>query len=133
MARGKGRGPQQPMKGFRPGKEPPELRKRRAKSQFGELSSSQERLVEVFAERSPEEARRLIRRWTTGALVAGVLLAVVAILLTAWSVVAAIVLGVLAAGVLFLWWRLRGQREGLETMADAVIGGTKSKGTRKRK
>lgn len=125
MARhGRGRGPQRPVKGFRPGKEPPALRKQRAKNQFGDLSGTQERLVELFAERTPEQSRALIRRWTIGSLVVGLILALLAGVLTVWSPVAGIIVGALAGGVLFLWWRLRRQREAFESMADAVSGGT---------
>lgn len=120
MAGGGGR--QRPVRGFRPGKEPPQLRKQRAKEQFGELSGTQERLVELFAERTPEEARVLIRRWLLGLLAAAIGLALVAGVLFFVSRVAAIVAGVLAVVFLVLWWRLRGQREAFEAMADAVSG-----------
>lgn len=110
------------VKGFRPGKEPPELRKQHAKQQFGELSGTQERLVELFAERSPAESRALIRRWLVGLLITAIVLAVAAGVLAIWSTIAAIVVGVLAIVVLALWWRLRGQREGFEQMADVVSG-----------
>ncbi len=68
MGRRRGQGPQQQIKGFRPGKEPPGLRKAHAKKQFGDMNAAQERMVELFAERSPEESRKLISRWKTGAL-----------------------------------------------------------------
>lgn len=110
------------VKGFRPGKEPPQLRKERAKRQFGELTSTQERLVEIFAERTPEESRRLIRRWLVALPAAAVGLAVLAGVLAIWSVTAAIVVGVLAAVVLGLWLRVRSQREGFEAMVDVVAG-----------
>ena len=118
MARG-----QRPMKGFRPGKEPPELRKKRAKEQFGDVNAAQERLIELFAERTPEEARALIRRWTIGLLAGAIILAAAAgVLYVVWSPVAAIVAGVLALLVAVVWWRIRSQRQDLETMVDAVSG-----------
>lgn len=126
MAGRRGRG-QRPMKGFRPGKEPPRLRKERAKQQFGELSATQERLVELFAERTPEESRVLIRRWLMGLLGAAIGLAVVAGVLVLWSTIAAIAVGVLALVFLVLWWRLYGQREAFEGMAD-VVGGRGRRG-----
>lgn len=110
------------VKGFRPGKEPPQLRKQRAKQQFGELTSTQERLVEIFAERSPEESRALIRRWLRILLAATIGLALAATGLAFWSVGWAIGVGGLALVLLILWWRLRGQREAFEAMADAVSG-----------
>lgn len=122
MARGRG-GPQQPIKGFRPGKEPPQLKKRQAKQQFGDLSPSQERLVEMFAERTPEESQALVGRWQTGLLVATVVVALLAALLFTWSVIAGIAVGVVAVVLLFLWLRLRRQAADLKAMADAVSRG----------
>ncbi len=129
MASGK-----RPIKGFRPGKEPPQLKKQRAKQQFGELSGTQERLVELFAERSPEDSRKLLGRWTAGLLAGGIALAVIAALVYLWSPIATAVVGVLAVTVLVLWWRMRSQREAMDAMIDAVSGrrGAGGKG-RKRK
>ncbi len=115
-------GPQRPIKGFRPGKEPPELRKRRAKQQFGEVNAAQERLIEVFAGRTPDEARALIRRWQIGLLAGALVLFVLGLLLYGWSVVAGSIVHVLAIVVLVIWWRVRRQRADLETMADVISG-----------
>ena len=125
MARG-----QQPMKGFRPGKEPPQLKKQRAKQQLGELSGTQERLVELFAERTPEESRALIDRWLMVLLGFTIALGVAAAVLTLWSTIAAVVVGVLAVVFLVLWWRLKGQRDAFVRMAETVAG---RKGRRKKK
>lgn len=114
--------PQRPIKGFRPGKEPPQLRKRRAKEQFGDVGPAQERLIEVFAERTPQQARTLLRRWTIGLLTGAIVLAALAALLYAWSIIATVVAGLLAVVLLVLWWRLRRQRPDLEAMADAISG-----------
>lgn len=122
MARRRGQGPQRPVKGFRPGKEPPELRKRRAKEQLGEVNTMQERLIELFAERSPAQARAMIRRWMIGLMTAAAVLAVVAVLLATWSTVAAVVVGGLALVLLVLGLRIRSQRADLEAMADTVSG-----------
>lgn len=119
------------VKGFRPGKEPPQLKKQRAKQQYGDVTGTQERLIELFAERTPAESKALIRRWLLGLLAAAVVLAVVAGVLAIWSMVAAIVVGVLALLMLFAWWRLYRQREAFEAMADTVSGGGKG-GRRKR-
>ena len=135
MARKQRRGgPQSPVPGFRPGKEPPQLRKQRARQQFGDVSPTQGKLIEAFAERTPEEARSLIRRWLITALVAAIALGILGILLMTWSVLAGVLVLIVAAGVLFLWWRLRRQRNDLETMADAVSGGggSRRKGRRDR-
>ncbi|MFW6079810.1 MAG: hypothetical protein ACODAE_09320 [Gemmatimonadota bacterium] len=123
MARKRGQqGPGRPMPGFRPGKEPPRVRKQRAKQQLGEVNAAQERLIEAFAERSPEQSRALIRRWLIGLLAGAIVLAVVGAVLYAWSVIAGVVVHVIAAALLFLWWRLRRQRADLEAMADVVAG-----------
>jgi hypothetical protein len=131
MARGRGQGPQRPIKGFRPGREPPELRKRRAQEQFGDLTGAQKRLVEVFSSRTPEEARALIDRWTAGLLVAAVVLLAGAVALFFWSTVAGAIVAALGGLVLVLWWRIRSQREALETMADAVTGPRRGRGRRR--
>lgn len=130
MARQQPGGPQRHVKGFRPGKEPPHMRKQMAKQQFGELSPAQERMVEMFAERSPEEARGLIRRWRIGMLAAAIVLAVLAAGLFAWSWIPAVIVGILAVVALFLWLRLRSQSAELEKVADAV---TRSGGGKKRR
>jgi Flp pilus assembly protein TadB len=122
MGRRRGQGPQRQVKGFRPGKEPPQLRKQRAKQQFGEMNTAQERLVEFFAERSPEEARTLMGRWRLALLLGAILLGVAGAALYTWSTVAGIIVHVLAVIVLVLWWQIRRQREALETMADQVGG-----------
>ena len=120
------------VKGFRPGKEPPQLKKQRAKEQYGDVTGTQERLIELFAERTPEESRALIRAWVRGLLGAAIALVVAAAVLALWSTVAAIIVGVIAGVVLFLWWRLHRQREAFEAMADTVAGGGRRGGKRKR-
>lgn len=129
MARQRGQAPQRHIKGFRPGKEPPRLRKQAAKQQFGNLSPTQARMVEMFAERDREGARALIRRWLTGLLAGAVVLGVIAAALFTWSMIAGIIVAVIALAVLFLWWRLRKQRADLEAVADTVSGqGTSRRG-----
>lgn len=122
MARSRGQGPQRPIKGFRPGKEPPELRKRQARQQFGEMSAAQQRLVEMLAERTPEEARALLRRQRIILLASGIALSVLAVALSLWSIWVAVIAAIVAAVVFFLWARLHRQRESYEAMADAVSG-----------
>ena len=122
MVRRQGQGPQRHVKGFRPGKEPPELRKRHVRQQFGEMNAAQERLVGLFAERTPDESRALLRRWRITAMAAAIVLAVLAVALFFWSVVAGVIVAILAGIAFFLWDRLRRQREAFEAMADAVSG-----------
>lgn len=128
MGRRRGQGPQQQIKGFRPGKEPPGLRKAHAKKQLGDLSAGQERMVELFAERSPAESRKLISRWKTGTLLIGVVLSVLTVLAWTWTWIAGGLVGVLAAVAFFVYLRLRAQTAQLEQMADTVAQVT----TRKR-
>lgn len=113
-------GRRRPVKGFRPGKEPPQLRKQRAKQELGEASGAQERLLEIFAERSPEESRRLMRRWRIGFLAGTVVLAAAVPVVVGWSVVAGVVVGLLALVCLVIWLRLRSRREAMEAMIDMV-------------
>ncbi|MEX0891935.1 MAG: hypothetical protein WEB88_07155 [Gemmatimonadota bacterium] len=119
------------MKGFRPGKEPPQLRKQRAKQQFGQVSATQERLIEMFAERTPAESRALIRTWTLGLLGAALVLVVLGAVLYVWSLVAGVIVHVLAAVALFFWWRLHRQREAFAAMADTVSGSGKGRSRRR--
>jgi hypothetical protein len=93
-----------------------------AKQQFGEMNAAQERMVELFAERSPEQSRELIKRWKSGSLVLGVVLSVLAVALGLWSWIAGSIVAILAAVAFFVFLRLRSQQAGLEAMADAVAG-----------
>ncbi len=127
MGRRKGHGPQQHMKGFRPGKEPPELRKAHAKKQFGDLNAGQERMVELFADRSPQESRKLISRWKSGAFALGALLSILTVLAWMWTWIAGGIVGVLAGVAFFVYFRLRAQTTQLEQMADTVAKVTKRK------
>ncbi|MEX2471613.1 MAG: hypothetical protein WEA34_05505 [Gemmatimonadota bacterium] len=127
MGRRRGQGPQQHVKGFRPGKEPPELRKAHAKKQFGDMNAAQERMVELFSERSPEQSRKLISRWKTGAFVAGVVLSILTVLAWMWTWIAGTIVGVLAGVVFFVYFRLRAQTAQLEQMADTVAQVTNRK------
>lgn len=123
MAQRRGSGEPPRMKGFRPGKEPPQLRKRAAKQQFGEMNAAQERLLELFAERSPEESRTLLARWRAWTLGAGIVLSVLSVFAWTWTWIAGLPVAVLAAVSFFIHLRLRSQREALEAMADAVARG----------
>jgi hypothetical protein len=84
------------------------------------MNAAQERMVELFAERSPDESRELIARWKNGSLLVGVVLSVLAVALGLWSWIAGTVVAVLAAVAFFVYLRLRSQQAGLEAMADAV-------------
>lgn len=127
MGRRRGQVPQQHVKGFRPGKEPPELRKAHAKKQFGDMNAAQERMVELFAERSPAQSRKLISRWKTGAFIAGVVLSILTVLAWMWTWIAGVIVGVLAGAIFFVYFRLRAQTAQLEQMADTVAQVTNRK------
>ncbi len=129
-----GRRSSQGVKGFRPGKEPPQLRKHAAKQQLGDLNAAQERMVDLFAERTPEESKKMLASWRLASLVAGIVLSVLTVAALAWTPVAGIVVGVLATAAFFLHLRLRSQREALEAMADAVSKrGPKGRGRKGRR
>lgn len=123
MARKKsdgGGGRPRPMKGFRPGKEPPQLKKRRAKSRLPDDASwAQRQMVEAVAGRSPDEVRRMVRKWSLGLVAGGVLLAVLGVFVYSWSVVAGAVVHVLAAVLLFLAYRIRKQGPAFVQMAES--------------
>lgn len=125
MARGRGgRGQQRPVRGFRPGKEPPQIRKQRAREQIGDDASwAQKRLVDALAERSPDEARAMMRRWRVALLAVAIGLVVLGAVLYVWSLVAGIIVHVLAVVVFFFWLRLHRQRKDFEAMANLVSGG----------
>lgn len=115
------------MKGFRPGKEPPQLRKQAARQQFGDMNAAQERMVSLFAERTPAESRKMLAAWRTMSLVAGIVLSVLTVLAWSWTWIAGAVVGLLATVAFFIHLRLRAQREALEAMADAVGGGRRKR------
>jgi len=108
------------VKGFRPGKAPPRLRKKQAKERLGDLNALQSRMVDLFADKTPEESRRLIGRWITGTLVAGSLLSILGVLAWMWTWIAGVPVAILAVIVFFAHFRLRAQRPELEEMAQTV-------------
>lgn len=121
MAAKKRRGGQPPVKGFRPGKEPPHLKKQRAKAQLGKDASwAQRQTVEAVAGRTPEEVRATVNRWTLGLTVGGVVLALAGFFLYGWAVWAGVVVHLLAAGLLFFAYRIRKQGPALVEMAGSL-------------
>jgi Flp pilus assembly protein TadB len=124
MTRGRrGRGQQQSIKGFRPGREPAQLRRQRAQAHLGpDANWAQKRLVDALADRSPEEARGMLRRWRLGLMAGVIVLAAAGTLLYRWSVVGGILVHVVAAGLLALWFQLRRKQSDFETLADLVSG-----------
>jgi len=121
MAANKRHGHQPPARGFRPGKEPAHLKKKRAKAQIGaDASWAQKQAVDVVAGRSPQEVRSMVKRWSATLLAGALLLAVGGVLLYRWSAVAGMVVHVLAAVVAFLGYRVKKSGPGLEEMAGSL-------------
>ena len=117
----KRRGPQPQMKGFRPGKEPAALKKRRAKAQLGSNASwGQKQAVEAVAGKSPREVETMVKLWSTTLFVSGGVLAIGGVFLYGWSTPAGVGVHVLAAVVLFLGYRLKKQGAGLAEMAASL-------------
>lgn len=117
----KKRGPQRSVKGFRPGKEPVQLKRQMAKAQLGKDASwAQKQTVEALAGRSRSEVQRLVRRWSLGLGLGGLLLAVLGFFLYGWLWPVAAVVHVLAVVLFFLAYRIRKQGPGLEEMADSL-------------
>ena len=115
------RGGQPPVKGFRPGKAPPHMKRQQAKARLGsDASWAQKQAVEAVAGRSPQEVQAMVRRWTTIALVVAVLLAAGGVFLYAWSTVAGVVVHVLALALFFLVFRIRKHGQGLVEMARSL-------------
>ncbi len=113
---------QQPQaKGFRPGKEPAHLKKRRAKAQLGaDASWSQKQAIDAVAGRSPDEVRSMVKRWSTGLFAGGLLLGVGGLFLYGWSTPAGIVTHVVAGLLLVLGYRVRKSGQGLADMAGSI-------------
>ena len=109
------------MKGFRPGKEPPHLKKQRAKAQLGKDASwLQKQTVDAVAGRRPEEVRNMVQKWSLGLIAGGLLLAVGGIFLYAWATAAGITAHVVSVALLFLGYRIRKQGSGLVEIADSL-------------
>lgn len=116
-----GRGPQRPVKGFRPGKEPAHLKRQRAKARLGsDAGWAQKQAVEAVAGRSPAEVRAMVRRWSLLLAVAGLLLVVAGVFLYGWTWMAGAAVHALAVVLFFLAYRIRKQGPGLEEMAKSL-------------
>jgi hypothetical protein len=97
------------------------MRKQRARQQLGgEANWAQKALIDTLADRSPQEARIMLRRWQLGLLAGAVALSVLGVILYFWAVWAGIVVHVLAVAAFLLWFQLRRNQAGFEAMADLV-------------
>ena len=109
------------MKGFRPGKEPAQLKKKLAKAQLGSNASwGQKQAVEAVAGKSPQEVQSMVTRWSTALFVGGGVLAVGGLLLYGWSTAAGVGVHVLVGVLVFLGYRLRKQGAELVEMAGSL-------------
>ena len=125
--RTRGRGQQSQMKGFRPGKQPKGMTKQALKRQMPEMNRAQERMVDLFVDKTPEEAKKILGRWRTTALVAGIILSLLAVLAGSWNIIAGVVVGLFAAIAFFSWLRMNAQRAQLEDMAEQVSRATRGR------
>ena len=118
---GRSRAGASPARGFRPGREPAHLKKKRVRVLLGnDASWIQKQAVEAVAGRSPTEVRGMVRKWSQGLMVGAVLLSLLGIALFAWNLVAGVVVQVIAIVVLFLAYRLRKQGQGMVDMAESL-------------
>ena len=116
--RGGGAGP---VKGFRPGKAPPHLKRQQAKAQLGsDAGWAQKQAVEAVAGKSPEEVRAMVRKWMIAFFMGAVLLGLIGVLLYSWSVVAGVVIHIITAVLLVLGYRLRKQGDRLVQVAESL-------------
>jgi hypothetical protein len=114
-------GTRRSMKGFRPGKEPAHLKKRRAKAQLGsDASWFQKQAVEAIAGRRPTEVQALVRKWTIGSFAVAVLLALLGLFLYAWVPIVGVVVHVVTVVLLVLAYRIWKQGPGLVSMAESL-------------
>jgi len=104
------------------------MRKRRAEQQLGgDANWAQKQLIDALADRSPAEAKTMMRRWQMGLLAAAVIIAVLGGLLYMWSIVAGVVVHVIAIALFVLWFQLRRKQRDFEAMAELVSGGPRKK------
>jgi hypothetical protein len=116
-----GRGPRRAVKGFRPGKEPVQLKRQRAKAELGKDANwMQRQTVEAVAGQSPQQIRKMVRRWSLALVVAAGAAVIGGGLLYRWTWIAGVAVHALAAVLLFLAYRIRKQGPGLEQMADSL-------------
>jgi len=114
------------VKGFRPGKAPKKLKKKMMKQQLPEMTATQERMVDLFADRSPEQSRKLIARWLFWTLLGAVALTGLSLWAWQWSWIAGVPLTLAGGFAFFSHIRLRAQRKQLEEMAEQVAMVTRS-------
>ena len=97
------------------------------KQQFGEMNAAQERMLDLFADRTPEQSKKLLGRWRLWSFVGGALLSLLSVFAWNWHWIAGAVVGLLAAAVFFVHLRMRSQRASLEAMADMAAGGRRKR------
>jgi hypothetical protein len=119
MAR-KGRG-QPPIKGFRPGKAPPQLKRQRAKALVGDDASwAQKQTIDAVAGRSTQEVRGMVRKWSLGLFGGAVVLAVLGVPLFRWAAWAGVVAYIVGVILVVFAYRIRKQGPGLVQIAESL-------------
>ena len=115
------RGGQPAAKGFRPGKEPVQLKKQRAKTRLGsDASWLEKQTVEAVAGRSPREVQAMVQRWSLWLGAIALVFVVAGVFLVTWNVWVGSVVLVVSAVLVFLAYRLRKQGSGLVHMAESL-------------
>ena len=119
-------GSHQPIKGFRPGKEPAHLRKRQAKKDLGkDAPASQKKIIDLVAHKTPGQVHAMVTRWMRGAILLGALLVVAGYFLFGWHWLAGGGALLLAVVLFVLAWRMRGQRSNFVQIAEMVGKGSR--------
>ena len=112
------------MKGFRPGKAPPEVKKQQAKATLGsDAGWAQKAMVEAVGGRSPREVDRMLGRWAAGVLAAAVLTLVLGSWLYTVSWIVGVATHLVTAVLIFFWIRIRKQRAQFVELASSMEGG----------
>lgn len=109
------------MKGFRPGKEPPHLKKQRAKAELGaDASWAQKQAVDAVAGRTPKEVQAMVRRWSLGLFAAGGILGIGGFFLYGVALPAGIAAHVVAVVLLVIGYRFKKSGQGLADLAGSL-------------
>ncbi|TVP55686.1 MAG: hypothetical protein EA351_10115 [Gemmatimonadales bacterium] len=97
------------------------MKKQRARAQLPDNASwAQKQMVEAMAGQDPEKLQRSLHRWSIGLLIAAIVLGVGGLFLYGWNLFAGFAAHLVGAGMVFLWYRLRKQRQQLIDLAQAL-------------
>jgi hypothetical protein len=114
-------GGHQPIKGFRPGKAPPQLKKQRAKALVGDDANwAQKQTIEAIAGRSPKEVEGMVRKWSVALFAGGALLGIAGVPLFLWAAWAGVVVYILGVVLVVLAYRIRKQGPGMVEISKSL-------------